>query len=57
MDINDSIRVVTKYIFDRKGIRVDLNVPVIMTNERQRMLLSKAFKVAVEYYNGTNIVV
>jgi hypothetical protein len=28
-----------------------------MTNERQRMLLSKAFKVAVEYYNGTNIVV
>ena len=57
MDINDGVRLVTQYIQDRKGIRVDINPVKIMTDQRQLDLLNKAVKVAVEYYNGTKIIV
>ena len=57
MDINDGVRLVTKYIHDRKGVNVDLNAVKIMMNKRQQELLVKAVNVAVEYYNGTNIII
>jgi hypothetical protein len=57
MTINDQTRVVSKYIYDRKGVRVDINEARIVMNQRQQELLNKAFKVAVEYYNKTTIVV
>ena len=57
MDINDGIRLVTQYIYDRKKVRVDINTVRVMTDQRQQELLKQAVKVAVEYYNGTKIIV
>jgi len=57
MDVNDGIRLVTEYIKDRKGVRVDINNVKVMTNKRQKELLVKAVNVAVEYYNGKTIIV
>jgi len=57
MDINDGVRLVTKYIHDRKSVRVDINAVKIMRDKRQQELLVKAVNVAVEYYNGTKIII
>jgi len=57
MDINQGVRLVTQYVYDRKGVRVDLNALKVMTDRRQQELLKSAVKVAVEYYNGTMIII
>jgi hypothetical protein len=57
MTINDQTRLVSKYILDRKGVRIDINEARVLTNQRQQQLLNQAFKIAVEYYNGTTIIV
>ncbi len=57
MDVNEGIRLVTHYIKQRKDIDVDINTMKIMMDARQKELLAKAVKVAVEYYNGTNIII
>ena len=57
MDINDGIRLITQYIYDRKKVRADINTVRVMTDQRQQELLKQAVKVAVEYYNGTKIIV
>jgi len=57
MDINEAVRLTTRYIFDRKKVRVNINTLFIMSNARQQELLKEAVKVAVEYYNGTKIIV
>jgi hypothetical protein len=57
MDINEGIRLVTHYIKHRKGVDVDINAVNIMMDNRQKELLAKAVKVAVEYHNGTNIII
>ena len=57
MDINDGVKLVTQYIYDRKKVRADINTVRVMTDQRQQELLKQAVKVAVEYYNGTKIIV
>ena len=57
MSIDEGIRLVTQYVYDRKQVRVNLNAVYIMTDARQQELLKSAVKVAVEYYNGTMIVI
>ena len=57
MDINEGVKLVTQYVYDRKQVRVDINAVKILTNKRQQQLLVKAVKVAVEYYNGTKIII
>ena len=57
MGINEGIRLVTHYIKHRKGVDVDVNAVKIMMDNRQKELLVKAVKVAVEYHNGTNIII
>ncbi len=57
MDVNEGIRLVTHYIKQRKDIDVDINTMKIMMDARQKELLAKAVKVAVEYHNGTNIII
>ena len=57
MDINDGVRLVNKYVQDRKGVRADLNALKIITDTRQQEMLKEAVRVAVEYYKGINIVI
>jgi hypothetical protein len=57
MDVSEACRLVTKYVHDRTGKRVDLNANKMIMDTRQQELLKKAVKVAVEYYNGTNIII
>ena len=57
MDINDGVRLVNKYVHDRKGVRADLNALKIMVDARQQEMLKEAVRVAVEYYKGIKIVI
>lgn len=57
MDINQGVKLVNKYIYDRKAVRADLNALKIMVDARQQEMLKEAVKVAVEYYKGINIII
>ena len=57
MDINEGVRLVNKYVHDRKGVRADLNALKIMVDATQQEMLKEAVKVAVEYYKGINIII
>jgi hypothetical protein len=55
MDVNEAIQLVTQYVYDRKGERIQVNNAFIMMNKRQKIMLEQAVKVAVNYYNGKEI--
>ena len=57
MDINEACKLVVQYIYDRTGKQADLNAVKMMMDKRQQELLKSAVKIAVEYYNGTTIIV
>ena len=57
MDINEACKLVVQYIYDRTGKQADLNPVKIMMDKRQQELLKSAVKIAVEYYNGTTIII
>ena len=55
MDINQAVKLVTRYIYDTKGEKVDINALKIMMNHDQQNKLKSAVKVAVDYYNSKEI--
>jgi len=57
MDISEAVRLTSRYVYDRKRERVNLNVLYIASDTRQQEMLKEAVRIAVEYYNGTKIVV
>ena len=57
MDINEGVRLVNKYVNDRKGVRADLNALKVITDARQQEMLKEAVKVALEYYKGIKIII
>lgn len=57
MDISEAVRLTSRYVYDRKRERVDLNVLYIASDARQQEMLKEAARIAVEYYNGTKIII
>ena len=57
MDVNQGLKLVRQYIFDRTGKRTRTNDLFIMSDSRQLKLLESAVEVAVEYYNGTRVII
>jgi len=57
MNESQAIRLVTKYIYDRKGTQVNINLVKIVGNVRQSQLLEQAVKVAQEYYRKEKIII
>tara|TARA_R110000765_G_scaffold171898_2_gene276745 strand:+ start:317 stop:490 length:174 start_codon:yes stop_codon:yes gene_type:complete len=57
MDINEGVRLVNKYVNDRKGVRADLNALKVIVDTRQQEMLKEAVRVAVEYYKGIKIII
>ena len=51
LDVNEGIYLLKKYIYDKTGKSV-LITPKIMADQRQLDMLSKACKIAVEYYKN-----
>lgn len=52
MSVEEALKVVRQYIFDRTGRRINTNTRYIASNQRQKLMLQEAFRIAKEYYNG-----
>jgi hypothetical protein len=57
--VNESqaIALITKYIYERKGVRVHLSPLTFITDRRQAEMLERAVQIAVDYYNGVKMYV
>lgn len=57
MNESQAIKLITKYIYDRKGVNVHISLHRIVGDVRQSTLLEEAVKIAVDYYNNKTIII
>lgn len=50
MNINEACKLITHYVYDKKGRAININAVFIMTNKRQQEMLKEAVRIAVEHY-------
>ena len=52
--MNEMIELVEKFLWDKKQVKVKINISNPMTLHRDMNLLNHAYNVALEYYKKTN---